>query len=72
MKPQPPSAENAAQKAGGDKSSTNLMRSHSISGDLHGVHAPDPVAADIIRKFPEQETYVKLNVSPIGTSSVSM
>jgi hypothetical protein len=53
-----------------EKSASNLIRSHSISGDLHGVHGPDPVAADILRKEPEQETYVKLNVSPIGNSSV--
>lgn len=70
VRPQSPSAENAVLKAAADKSAANLIRSHSIAGDLHGIHAPDPVAADILRKEPEQETYVKLNVSPIGTSSV--
>ncbi|XP_051114017.1 AMP deaminase [Andrographis paniculata] len=42
---------------------TNMIRSHSVSGDLHGVQ-PDPVAADILRKEPEQETFVRLNISP--------
>jgi len=60
VKPQSPS--NA------EKSSA-IIRSHSISGDLHGIHAPDPVAADILRKEPEQETYVKLNVDPIEAPS---
>lgn len=60
VRPQSPS--NAEKSAA-------IIRSHSISGDLHGIHAPDPVAADILRKEPEQETYVKLNVDPIGASS---
>ncbi|KAK6943157.1 AMP deaminase [Dillenia turbinata] len=41
----------------------NMIRSHSVSGDLHGVQ-PDPVAADILRKEPEQETFVRLKFSP--------
>ncbi|XP_020522307.1 AMP deaminase [Amborella trichopoda] len=41
----------------------NMIRSHSVSGDLHGVQ-PDPVAADILRKEPEQETFVRLKISP--------
>lgn len=69
VRPQSPSAENAVLKAAADKSAANLIRSHSIAGDLHGIHAPDPVAADILRKEPEQETYVKLNVSPIEAPS---
>lgn len=69
VNPQTPSAENAVTKPAMEKSASNLIRSHSIAGDLHGIHAPDPVAADILRKEPEQETYVKLNVAPIGTSS---
>ncbi|KAL0338169.1 UNVERIFIED_CONTAM: AMP deaminase [Sesamum angustifolium] len=32
-------------------------------GDLHGV-PPDPVAADILRKEPEQESFVQLRISP--------
>lgn len=60
VKPQSPS--NAEKSAA-------IIRSHSISGDLHGIHAPDPVAADILRKEPEQETYVKLNVDPIEAPS---
>ena len=71
MTSQSPCAENAVLKAVADKSAANMIRSHSIPGDLHCVHAPDPVAADILRKEPEQETYVKLNVNPIGTSCPS-
>ncbi|KAL5720997.1 AMP deaminase [Ranunculus cassubicifolius] len=41
----------------------SMIRSHSVSGDLHGVQ-PDPIAADILRKEPEQETFVRLRVSP--------
>lgn len=37
-----------------------------VSGDLHGVQ-PDPVAADILRKEPEQETFVRLRITPYGT-----
>lgn len=44
-----------------------MIRSHSISGDLHGVQ-PDPISADILRKEPEQETFVRLKISPSGTS----
>ncbi|KAK9159112.1 hypothetical protein Scep_005686 [Stephania cephalantha] len=36
----------------------SMTRSHSVSGDLHGVQ-PDPVAADILRKEPEHETFVR-------------
>jgi AMP deaminase len=61
-----PCAENAVHKAAADKS--HMIRTHSIAGDLHH----DPVAADILRKEPEQETYVKLNVTPLGTSSISI
>ncbi|XP_073272717.1 AMP deaminase-like isoform X2 [Primulina huaijiensis] len=47
---------------------SNIIRSHSVSGDLHGVQ-PDPVAADILRKEPEQETFVRLRISPTETPS---
>ncbi|KAG9142537.1 hypothetical protein Leryth_011630 [Lithospermum erythrorhizon] len=40
-----------------------FSRAVSISGDLHSVQ-PDPVAADILRKEPEQETFVRLKISP--------
>lgn len=43
----------------------SLIRSHSISNDLHGVQ-PDPVAADILRKEPEQESFIKLLTAPNG------
>lgn len=47
---------------------TSMIRSHSVSGDLHGVQ-PDPVAADILRKEPEQETFVRLRISPTEVPS---
>ncbi|KAL9242593.1 hypothetical protein vseg_016579 [Gypsophila vaccaria] len=47
---------------------TSMIRSHSVSGDLHGVQ-PDPIAADILRKEPEQETFVRLKISPSETPS---
>ncbi|GAA0150326.1 deaminase [Lithospermum erythrorhizon] len=46
----------------------NMIRSHSVSGDLHSVQ-PDPVAADILRKEPEHETFVRLKISPAETPS---
>ncbi|XP_030449922.2 AMP deaminase [Syzygium oleosum] len=42
---------------------SSMIRSHSVSGDLHGVQ-PDPIAADILRKEPEHETFVRLKISP--------
>uniref|UniRef100_A0A7C9CXL4 AMP deaminase n=1 Tax=Opuntia streptacantha TaxID=393608 RepID=A0A7C9CXL4_OPUST len=48
--------------------SAAMIRSHSVSGDLHGVQ-PDPIAADILRKEPEQETFVRLKISPSETPS---
>ncbi|MCO5607264.1 hypothetical protein L7F22_061457 [Adiantum nelumboides] len=52
---------------GGEKTCNNMIRSHSIPGELHGAH--DPVAADILRKEPEQETFVRLQVTPIEAPS---
>ncbi|KAF6170403.1 hypothetical protein GIB67_014333 [Kingdonia uniflora] len=46
----------------------SIIRSHSVSGDLHGVQ-PDPVAADILRKEPEQETFVRLKITPTEVPS---
>ena len=46
---------------------SSMIRSHSISGDLHGVH--DPIAADILRKEPEQETFVRLKITPSGIAN---
>ncbi|KZV19613.1 AMP deaminase [Dorcoceras hygrometricum] len=51
------------------KTTSSMMRSHSVSGDLHGVQ-PDPIAADILRKIPEHETFVQLRISPTETPSV--
>ncbi|KAI4302658.1 hypothetical protein MLD38_038379 [Melastoma candidum] len=42
---------------------SSMIRSHSVSGDLHGVQ-PDPIAADILRKEPEHESFVRLKISP--------
>ncbi|WOL01904.1 putative AMP deaminase isoform X1 [Canna indica] len=42
---------------------SSIIRSHSVSGNLHGAQ-PDPVAADILRKEPEQETFVRLRITP--------
>ncbi|KAK8939785.1 AMP deaminase [Platanthera guangdongensis] len=47
----------------------SIIRSHSVSGDLHGVQ-PDPVAADILRKEPEQETFIRLKITPHETPSM--
>ncbi|XP_072997218.1 probable AMP deaminase [Typha latifolia] len=47
---------------------TDMIRSHSVSGNLHGVQ-PDPVAADILRKEPEQETFTRLKIAPLETPS---
>lgn len=44
---------------------SSMIRSHSVSGDLHGVQ-PDPIAADILRKEPEQETFARLKITPTG------
>ena len=49
---------------------SSMIRSHSVSGDLHGVQ-PDPIAADILRKEPEQETFARLKISPTGIDSLS-
>lgn len=66
MKPKSPVGDR-----GGEKTAATVIRSHSIPGDLHGIHAPDPVAADILRKEPEQETFVRLNVTPLGAAFCS-
>ncbi|XP_020233434.1 AMP deaminase [Cajanus cajan] len=47
---------------------SSMIRSHSVSGDLHGVQ-PDPIAADILRKGPEQETFTRLKITPIEAPS---
>lgn len=49
---------------------SSMIRSHSVSGDLHGVQ-PDPIAADILRKEPEHETFSRLVVTPIGIKCCS-
>lgn len=64
--------EGASVNANGEQlpmAAATMIRSHSISGDLHGVQ-PDPVAADILRKEPEHETFVRLRISPYGTRVV--
>uniref|UniRef100_N1R1U4 Uncharacterized protein n=1 Tax=Aegilops tauschii TaxID=37682 RepID=N1R1U4_AEGTA len=49
--------------AGTPLDAKNMTRSHSISNDLHAVQ-PDPVAADILRKEPQQESFIKLLTAP--------
>ena len=49
---------------------SSMIRSHSVSGDLHGVQ-PDPIAADILRKEPEQETFARLKITPMGIDFLS-
>ncbi|KAG1371559.1 putative AMP deaminase-like [Cocos nucifera] len=43
----------------------SMIRSHSASGNLHGIQ-PDPVAAYILKREPEQETFVRLKITPSG------
>lgn len=65
--------ENLPIKENGEQlpiAAPSLIRSHSVSGDLHGVQ-PDPIAADILRKEPEQETFARLRISPMGIDSLS-
>ncbi|XP_058729099.1 AMP deaminase-like [Vicia villosa] len=47
---------------------SSMNRSKSISGDLHGVQ-PDPIAADILRKEPEQEIFARLRITPMEAPS---
>ncbi|KAF6151911.1 hypothetical protein GIB67_010485 [Kingdonia uniflora] len=49
----------------------NIIRNHSVSGDLHGVQ-PNPVAADILRKEPEHETFTRLKVAPNEVRSLDV
>ncbi|KAG6619496.1 hypothetical protein I3843_09G207500 [Carya illinoinensis] len=58
-------------KANGEQlpiAASSMIRSHSVSGDLHGVQ-PDPIAADILRREPEQENFARLKISPIEVPS---
>jgi len=60
-------------KASGEQmpiAASSMIRSHSVSGDLHGVQ-PDPIAADILRKEPEQEIFARLKIAPTGTGCLS-
>uniref|UniRef100_A0ACD5WR12 Uncharacterized protein n=1 Tax=Avena sativa TaxID=4498 RepID=A0ACD5WR12_AVESA len=49
-------------------SSTNMIRSHSATGSLHGIQL-NPVAADILRKEPEHETFSRINITAVETPS---
>lgn len=42
----------------------NMVRSRSVQ-EIHGFLAPVPVAANILRKEPEQETFVRLRIHPV-------
>ncbi|KAI4968405.1 hypothetical protein ZWY2020_058060 [Hordeum vulgare] len=52
----------------GDISSTSMIRSHSATGSLHGIQL-NPVAADILRKEPEHETFSRINITAVETPS---
>ncbi|KAJ4816914.1 AMP deaminase [Rhynchospora pubera] len=43
--------------------SKSMIRSLSQSGNLHGAQ-PDPVAADILRRKPEEDAFTLLNITP--------
>ncbi|KAI9116211.1 hypothetical protein K1719_013141 [Acacia pycnantha] len=47
---------------------SSMIHSHSVSGDLHGIQ-PHPIAADILRKEPEHESFARLNITPIEVPS---
>ncbi|CAI0539573.1 unnamed protein product [Linum tenue] len=66
-------AENLSEKINNNgeqiaMAAASMIRSHSVSGDLHGVQ-PDPIAADILRKEPEHETFTRLRISPTEVPS---
>jgi AMP deaminase len=48
--------------------STNMIRSQSATGSLHGAQH-NPVAADILRKEPEHETFSRINITAVETPS---
>lgn len=57
---------NVETKLPADKALSTKLRSHTIPGDIHSMHKPDPITADILRKEPEQEQFIRLIVSPTG------
>uniref|UniRef100_A0A453AJR5 Uncharacterized protein n=3 Tax=Aegilops tauschii TaxID=37682 RepID=A0A453AJR5_AEGTS len=52
----------------GDIPPTSMIRSHSATGSLHGIQL-NPVAADILRKEPEHETFSRINITAVETPS---
>eukprot|EP00252_Welwitschia_mirabilis_P022782 TRINITY_DN6264_c0_g1_i1.p1 TRINITY_DN6264_c0_g1~~TRINITY_DN6264_c0_g1_i1.p1 ORF type:complete len:544 (+),score=105.26 TRINITY_DN6264_c0_g1_i1:214-1845(+) len=53
-----------------DQTTVNgMIKTRSIPGDLHGLHVADPVAANILRKEPEQETFARLIIEPTDPPS---
>jgi len=42
-----------------------MIRSHSATGSLHAPQL-NPIAADILRKEPEHETFSKINITAVG------
>uniref|UniRef100_A0A0D9X393 AMP deaminase n=1 Tax=Leersia perrieri TaxID=77586 RepID=A0A0D9X393_9ORYZ len=48
--------------------STSMIRSQSATGSLHGAQL-NPVAADILRKEPEHETFSRINITAVETPS---
>ena len=43
-----------------------MIRSHSATGSLHAPQL-NPIAADILRKEPEHETFSRINITAVGT-----
>ena len=45
-----------------------MQRAVSLTNLQDSLHlgAANPIAADFLRKAPEQETFVRLNVAPLG------
>ncbi|XP_078159904.1 putative AMP deaminase isoform X3 [Carex rostrata] len=46
-----------------ESQSKSLIRNHSQPGNLHGAQ-PDPVAADILRRQPEEDSFTRLKITP--------
>ena len=46
----------------------SMQRAVSLTNLQDSLHlgAANPIAADFLRKAPEQETFVRLNVAPLG------
>jgi AMP deaminase len=45
--------------------STHMIRSHSATGSLHAPQL-NPIAANILRKEPEHETFSRIYITAVG------